>query len=64
MAKKHDDSESKWDGVERRSGADRRVMPSSAVPFQEYPKMLDGGVIVESAEAEKAHAKDAPKDKK
>ena len=53
-----------WDGVNRRSGvADRRGAVAEK-PFEEYPKMLDGGVVVNSADEEAKQAKAAPKDKK
>ncbi len=65
MAAKNEKTEkAEWDGSERRvSGVgDRRVAQKS--PFQEYPKMLDGGVIVNSANDEKSLAKPASKEKK
>ena len=72
--KSHDKAPAKWDGKERRAGIVDRRGAGAPKPFEEYPKMLDGGVIVKSAEEEKgaADAKkagekaaaDAAKDKK
>lgn len=54
-----------WDGVERRvSGLADRRGAAAAKPFEEYPKMLEGGVVVNSADEEAKQPKSAPKDDK